>query len=161
MAGLKLQVNWEDVDLEVNAWKTVASIRAGSDQALSIDAVKFAAHGVAGDAKQIKCRLQRITGGTGTGTATNAFRRNNTYNGAKRSICRTAFTAVPTAVTPPTGYSANGCLDAFHPQGGLSRELAFKDVEVEPDGEVAVQLFLYTGQTVVACTGSVDYTEGG
>ena len=154
MAGLQLCFNFEDVTLTAGAWKTLGSVKAGTDQHVKIDRVRLATSGVAGDALPLWFRLQPITAGTGTGTTITPSKRNRAFATTSRSVVRTNFTVEPTAI-------ANSvlCEDQFHPQGGESQDFSFEDILTEAAGEVAIQVFTVAAQAAVKSAGHCFFTE--
>jgi hypothetical protein len=154
MAGLKLCVCWEDVLLVVGSWKTVGSIRAGSDQKVQLEGSRLATDGIAGDAKSLEFRIQPVTAGSGTGTAITPSKVQGFDATTPRSIARVNFSAEPTATA-----NAVLCQDKFHPQGGEWQDFTFKDVYTAAAGEVAVQVKVPSGQVAVNCSGHLWATE--
>jgi len=154
MARLRLCGNWEDVALAVGSWKTVASVKAGADQVELIKRVRLATDGIAGDAKPLEFRMQRVTAGTGTGVTVTASKLNETNGTTPRSVFRNNFTAGPTE-------ASNGVLgqDKFHPQGGEYQDFSFEDLEVAQGNEIAVQVKVPSGGTAVNCSGHIIYEE--
>lgn len=161
MAEAQLQVGWNDLTLAVNAWKTLASVKAGADTVARLLRAKLGCSGISGDAEPLRFRLQRITADSGTGTATTPGRLTQTNKAAARASCRTNFTAEPTAVavSAPTHLTAELLQDMFHPQGGTWEELNLLRTEVEGAAEVALQVFVPSGGTAVKCSGHLIYGE--
>jgi uncharacterized protein (DUF2126 family) len=154
MAKLGLCLNWEDVTLSVNAWKTVGAIKAGSDQQIAIERVRLATGGVAGDAIPLEVRLQPVTAASGTGTSATPSKRNRSNGTTARSTARVNFSAEPTS----TANSHIG-QDKFHPQGGEFQDFTFGDVVSAAAEEWAIQVKVPSGQTAVTCSGHCFYEE--
>jgi hypothetical protein len=154
MARLFMCLNWEDVTLSVNAWKTVGAIKAGSSQGLVLERVRMATSGVAGDAIPLEVRLQPITADSGTGTNATPSKRKRTNSVSTRATCRVNFSAEPTS----TANSHVG-QDKFHPQGGELQDLKFDEVELAGGEEIAIQVKVPGGQTAVACSGHAFWEE--
>lgn len=155
MAKLQLCLNWEDVTLSVNAWKTVGSVKAGSDQVLSLVRMHLGVDGISGDAKPLEVRLQRVTASSGTGTSATPGRVNETNGTTIRSSCRINFTAEPTAIATGPDLFHN----KFHPQGGVINELVLLEAEVAAAQECAVQVKVPTGGNADKCSGHLVYVE--
>ncbi len=152
MALLRCVTPFEDIALTQNAWKTLVSIKAPSDQMAELIRVEYYPNGVAGDAQHLKARVVRITADSGTATSITPKKLNNAFGSTPRVTGRHTFTAEPTVgdILYPTHV---------HPQGGFSREMAFDGTAVEEGTEIALQVFLNTGQTVVNVTGSIHHHE--
>jgi hypothetical protein len=152
MALLDCVTPFEDVDTVANAWKTLASLKAPSDQMLSLKRAEWFPNGVAGDAKHLKARMVRITADSGTGTAITPKKLNNAFGCTPRATARWNFTVEPTVgdVLYPSHV---------HPQGAFAREMTFDGIAVEEGTEVAIQVFMATGETVVKVAGGIYHLE--
>ncbi len=152
MSGFNLVLPFEDLDTVANAWKTCAALKAPSDQMLLITRGEWFPNGVAGDAKHLKARIVRITADSGTGTGTTPKKLNNALGCTPRAVGRINFTVEPTVgdVLFPSHV---------HPQGAFARELRFDGLVVEEGTEVALQVFLASGQTVVQISGGLYHEE--
>jgi hypothetical protein len=155
MAGVKCSVNFAAVSTAVGSYKTIASVRAPTNQMVKL--LSFAAHanGIAGDAQPLPFRLCRVTAGSGTGTSTTPIKLNNALTVTVQATARVNFTAEPTADgTDP--YLLPGL---FHPQGGIVREVEFSEVYLKEATELALQVQVPTGGTAVTLTGSLTVEE--
>ncbi len=152
MSLLDCVVPFEDVATTQNAWKTLASIKAPSDQMLVLTRAEYFPNGTAGDAKHLKARVVRITADSGTGTSITPKKLNNAFGTTPRATARWNFSAEPTVgdVLYPSHV---------HPQGAFAREMRFDGCAVEEGTEIALQVFLLTGETVVNVTGGLYHTE--
>lgn len=140
MAGLVCSVNFDVTNIAADAWVTVASLRAPTNQMLKLLKANFFPNGTSGDAPHIDLRLSRVTAGSGTGTAVTPVKVNNAFTCTPQATARIAFTAEPTADgTLPFIYPSR-----THPQGALMNEVVFDTVGVKEGTELALQAFVVT-----------------
>jgi hypothetical protein len=155
MAGLNLSVNFDDVTLSVDAYKTVASIQAPTNHMVRVKSLWVCANGVAGDAEHLYVRLCRVTGATGTGTAVTPQKLNNGLSCAALSTARVNFTGEPTADgTLPYIYPHK-----IHPQGASAKEASFDECFIKEGTELALQVKVPSGGTPVECSGHLIIEE--
>ena len=155
MARLDCGVYFEDVALSVNAWKTIASLKAPANQMLALKRAKVCGEGIAGDAAPIGVRLARITADSGTGTAVTPRKLNNALTATPQGAARINFTDAPT-VAPAAEHLLAG---KFHPQGGQVDELVLGEVLLKEGTEIALQCFVPAGGSAINVSGHLNYEE--
>jgi hypothetical protein len=155
MAGVGLSVNFDNVALAVGSFKTVAAVKAPTNQMVRLKSFGFSTDGIAGDAVPLEYRLARITAASGTGTATTPIKLNNAMTVTVQTTARKNFTSEPSdSGTAPYLYPG-----LIHPQGGLSRDVTFDDIFIDGGTELALQVKVPTGGTAVNATGCLLVEE--
>ncbi|MFH0903175.1 MAG: hypothetical protein V2A73_21310 [Pseudomonadota bacterium] len=155
MAGNVFCIGFTDVVTVVNTWKTMASIRAPTNQMVHVKRVKVVGAGIAGDAEPLGVRLARVTAGTGTRTVAVAQKLNNALPCAVQSTVCVNFTAAPTdSGTDPWLYPSR-----FHAQGGQADDVTFDDLWIAENTELALQVRVPSGGTAITATGHIVAEE--
>lgn len=156
MAGLKSSIAFEDVATAGSAtWKTIASVKAPTNQMLRLLRVKICGEGIAGDAKPLGVRLARVTAASGTATTGTMVKLNNALSATVQAVGRTNFTVEPSLDgTTPYLYSGK-----FHPQGGQVDDLAFEDCYLKEATELALQVYTPSGGSAINVSGHIEVEE--
>ena len=155
MAGVGLSIGFDEVELVVDAWKTVASVKAPANQMVKLNSIALHADGIAGDAKPLLLRLARVVAGSGSASAATPQKLNNALTVTPQTTARKNFTTEPTADgTDP--YIRPGL---FHPQGGIIRDDTFSGLYLKEGSELAVQVKVPSGGVAVKVTGGAEVEE--
>jgi len=155
MARLNLCVNWDDFQLGVDAWKTVASVKAPANQMVAVKGFWVCGNGVAGDAEHLKVRLRRVVADSGTGTTFVPVKTNNVMTATAQCTARVKFTVEPT----DSGTDQSIYPHKTHPQGSSTKDCTFEDAVIKEGTELALQVKVPSGGVAVYTDGHLNIEE--
>ena len=135
MAGLNFQCAWNDIATAAAAWKTMARIKAPTNQMVLIKGIGLGFDGTAGDAEPVDIRFINLTADDG-----------------QSSPGTTTHVSQLTTATIQTDYNVNYTADPsrgtnilyqtkLHPQGGVILQLPFDNFLVKEAGSMAFEVF--------------------
>lgn len=154
MAGFPVNVPFSAVALATaGTEKGIVSVKAPTNQDLKLTDMEFMFNGTSGEAEPIQVRLMRITVDSGTATALTEVSKDNRLSGTIQAVCRHTFSALPT-VTANTEL----WVGLAHPQGGILKDVEFKNIWIARGTEVCLLMKIVTG-SVVNVTGQLSLEE--